>query len=71
MANWWENTRRVKHSRGNHRRFLTSLDMSEAKRMDAIRNSEIKRGLIQQKFFRGIFDCGCGVTGCIIVSEYD
>jgi len=35
MANWWNNTKRVDHSK-NGRRFLTSFDMSEAKRIDAI-----------------------------------
>jgi len=71
VANWWENTRRAKHSRGNHRRFLTSLDMSEAKRLDAVQNSQIKRGIVEQKFFRSIVDCGCGTTGCIMVIEHD
>lgn len=71
MANWWKNVRRVKHSRKNHRRFLTSLDMSEAKRIDAVLNSRINRGETERKFFRGIFDCGCGATGCIMVTEYN
>ncbi len=69
MANWWNNTRRVDHSK-NGRRFLTSFDMSEAKRMDAILNSQIKRGEREAKFNRYMCECGCGCSGCIIVNEY-
>lgn len=68
MANWWDNTRRVKHSK-NNRRFFTSLDMSEAKRLESILNSRIKRGEISAKFTQHMYDCGCGVTGCIIVVQ--
>jgi hypothetical protein len=69
MANWWENVKRVEYSKGG-RRFLSSFDMSEAKRLDSILNSRIKRGEIPAKFNRYMCDCGCGCTGCIIVNEY-
>lgn len=70
MANWWHNVRRVEYSRRN-KRFLTSFDMSEAKRMEAILNSRIKRGDIEKKFNQYMSVCGCGVSGCIIVSQHD
>ncbi len=70
MANWWNNVKRVDYSK-NNRRFFTSFDMSEAKRIDAILNSQIKRGEIEAKFNRYMCDCGCGCSGCIIVSEYN
>lgn len=69
MAKWWNNVTRVEHSK-NGRRFLTSFDMSEAKRMDSIVNSQIKRGERKAKFNRYMCDCGCGCSGCIIVNEY-
>jgi hypothetical protein len=69
MAKWWNNVRRVKESK-KYRRFLTSFDMAEAKRMESILNSQIKRGDREQKARRYMSVCGCGCTGCIIVSEY-
>ena len=69
MANWWNNVKRVEHSK-NGKRFYSSFDMSEAKRMDAILNSQIKRGDRKELFNRYMCDCGCGASGCIIVSEY-
>lgn len=69
MAKWWDNVRRVDHSK-NGKRFYTSFDMAEAKRMDSILNSQIKRGDRKAKFTRYMCDCGCGASGCIIVNEY-
>ena len=53
------------------RRFYTSVDMSELKHMTAIRNAEIKRGLIVDKANNGICVCGCGNEGCFILYNYD
>ncbi len=69
MANWWNNVKRVDQSK-NGKRFYTSFDMSEAKRMESILNSRIKRGEIPAKFNQYMCDCGCGASGCIIVSQY-
>jgi hypothetical protein len=70
MANWWENIKRVEYSKGNRRRFLTSFDMSEAKRAESILNSRIKREEIERMPYLYMCDCGCGCSGCIIVSQY-
>lgn len=69
MAKWWENTKRVKHSKRN-KRFLTLFDMSEAKRAESILNSQIKRGERERLPHVYMCDCGCGCEGCIIVSQY-
>ncbi len=71
MAKWWENVRRVEHSRKRNKRFLTSFDMSEAKRAESILNSQIKRGERERLPYGYMVDCGCGASGCIIVSQYD
>ena len=70
MAKWWENTKRVNHSRKRHKRFLTLFDMSEAKRAESILNSRIKRGELERLPHGYMVDCGCGCEGCIIVSQY-
>jgi hypothetical protein len=70
MAKWWENIKRVKHSKERHKRFLTSFDMSEAKRAESILNSRIKRGEFEEMPYRYMVDCGCGCEGCIIVGQY-
>jgi hypothetical protein len=70
MAKWWENTKRVNHSRKRHKRFLTLFDMSEAKRAESILNSHIKRGELERLPHGYMCDCGCGCEGCIIVSQY-
>lgn len=70
MANWWHNIKRVKYSK-NNRRFLTSIDMSEAKRLESIFNSRIKRGELKRKFKQHMTICTCGVSGCIMVSQTD
>ena len=69
MAKWWENVKRVKHSRVRHKRFFTMLDMAEAKRAESILNSRIKRGERKSSAYRYIYDCGCGTSGCIIVVD--
>lgn len=69
MAKWWENIKRVEYSKRN-RRFLNSFDMSEAKRAESILNSQIKRGEIERMPYGYMCDCGCGCSGCIIVSQY-
>lgn len=70
MGKWWENVRRVDHSRRRNKRFLTSFDMAEAKRGESILNSRIKRGEEERLPHGYMCDCGCGSTGCIIVSQY-
>jgi hypothetical protein len=69
MAKWWNNVKRVNESK-NGKRFLDSFDMAEAKRMESILNSQIKRGDREPKPRRYMSVCGCGCTGCIIVSDY-
>jgi hypothetical protein len=52
----------------NGRRFLTGLDMAEAKRLQAIQNSTIKRKeLNSTECQHKIEPCICGVEGCLIV----
>lgn len=71
----WEENRPKKtetfYSRRTHQRFLDLYDMAEAKRLDAILNSRIKRGEEPKKPGRVIVPCGCGASGCIIVSDYN
>jgi uncharacterized protein (DUF2249 family) len=69
MAKWWENVKRVKHSRKRHKRFFTLFDMAEAKRGESILNSRIKRGEVEASAHRYIYECGCGASGCIIVVD--
>jgi len=70
MAKWCENVKRVNHSRRRNKRFLTLFDMAEAKRGESILNSQIKRGEIERLPHGYMCDCGCGASGCIIVSQY-
>ena len=59
-------------------RFLTKQDMAIVKRKDAIRNSMVKRGEIDESDkvrFQHVV-CGCGAVGCVFISarkgsEYD
>ena len=69
MAKWWNNIKRVEYSKRG-KRFLTSFDMSEAKRAESMLNSQIKRGEIKRLPHGYMCDCGCGCEGCIIVSQY-
>jgi hypothetical protein len=69
MAKWWENTKRVNVSK-NNKRFLTSFDMAEAKRMESILNSEIKRGVRPVEGNMRHVICTCGVSGCIFCVTY-
>lgn len=66
MAKLYEILKRRKESKHN-KRFYTSRDMSELKHMIAIRNSEIKRGLVPYRANTGICVCGCGHEGCFIL----
>ena len=70
MAKWWENVRRVEYSRRRNKRFLNLFDMAEAKRAEATLNSSIKRGDIERLPHGYMCDCGCGASGCIIVTQY-
>jgi hypothetical protein len=65
MAKWWEFTRRAKESR-NGKRFYSSRDMSEIKRMESVRNSRVKRGETDNKH-KHICVCGCGAEGCFLI----
>lgn len=70
MGKWWTNIKKVEYSEVRNKRFLTSFDMSEAKRAESILNSRIKRGEIERMPHGYICDCGCGCSGCIIVNQY-
>lgn len=69
MSKWWNNTKEVRYSK-RRKRFFNSFDMAEAKRLGSILDSQIKRGEIESNPNRYICDCGCGMSGCIIVNEY-
>jgi len=49
------------------KRFLTSKDMAEARREEAIFNSMVKRGELPHKH-TDMTVCGCGSEGCIFCS---
>lgn len=57
--------RRHRHDRV----FLTSVDMAEAKHMESIANAKAKRG--ENGLHQGIYVCGCGNTGCLMLSDGD
>jgi hypothetical protein len=42
--------------------------MAEAKRVESIYNSRVKRGILPRKHTY-ISDCGCGSEGCMICSD--
>lgn len=64
--------RKTKPNRFNkQKRFLSQLDMAEAKRMESITNSRIKRGEIKKGNFGWHYVCGCGVEGCVGHSEHN
>ena len=66
MAKWYEIVKRVDHSK-NGKRFYSSRDMMEIRRMESVANSELKRGL-RKKDHTHIYECGCGTEGCFIIS---
>jgi hypothetical protein len=72
MSKWWEFTRRTDSGRFRVRygkkRFYTSRDMSELKRMESVSNAEAKRGERDKKH-EYISVCGCGSEGCFILSH--
>jgi hypothetical protein len=53
-------------------RFLSKLDIHEARREQEIWNSMLKRGLIDpSKFVRTQYVvCGCGVRGCGFITQW-
>lgn len=58
--------RKKKPNRFNHqKRFLSSLDLAEAKKMESITNSQIKRGDKEPGNFAYHYVCGCGAEGCV------
>jgi hypothetical protein len=66
MAKWY---RVIKHNvkeSSNFKRFYTSRDMMEIKRMESIVNSEVKRGERKNKH-TGISRCSCGSEGCFVL----
>lgn len=66
MSKWYERVRRRDESK-NGKRFYTELDMAEIKRMESVANSEVKRGLRENKpNYYSV--CGCGAEGCFIIS---
>ena len=48
------------------KRFYTSRDMAELKRMEAISYAEAKRG--EHTKHTNISVCGCGMEGCFLLS---
>jgi thiamine pyrophosphokinase len=66
-----KNLIKKRKSSKNGNRFFTSLDMSEIKHQEAIKNSEIKRGKRQDKGNNYISECGCGFEGCFVHGEFD
>ena len=65
MAKWYNIVKRYKGESKSHKRFYSSRDMMELKRMISVANSEAKRGL--RKPYKGISPCGCGMEGCFIL----
>ena len=58
--------RKKKPNRFDHsKRFLSLLDLAEAKRMESITNSQIKRGEREDGNYAYHYVCGCGVEGCV------
>jgi hypothetical protein len=63
--------RKVKPNRFHiQKRFLSQLDLAEMKKMEAISNSQIKRGERQKGNWGGHYVCGCGVEGCVGYNEH-
>ena len=60
-----------KSSKKKHKRFYTALDMAEIKHQEAIKASEIKRGVREPKGNNSIIVCGCGREGCFLHLEHD
>ena len=74
MAKLWKLCKpNMKASKASHyrKRFFTSIDMSELKHMIAIRNSQIKRGEIEDHPNNYIAVCGCGHEGCFILGSHE
>lgn len=65
MAKWYNVVKKYKGESRNFKRFYSSRDMMELKRMISVANSEAKRGL--RKPHNGISPCGCGMEGCFIL----
>lgn len=77
MAKLWKLCKLRPESRWNpitkkgHKRFYTSVDMSELKHMIAQRNSQIKRGEVKDHPNNYISVCGCGNEGCFILGGHE
>lgn len=56
------------HHRKGNRRFYSQTDMAIVKRDQAAKNSQIKRGDIEDLPNNDIHHCGCGALGCFIHS---
>lgn len=53
----------------NKKRFLSLLDLAEAKKMEAIFNSRVKRGELTRGNFGFHYVCACGIEGCVNYTE--
>ena len=59
-----ENIQKKKPISKNGKRKLTSVDMSSVKHLQAINNSEVKRGEAPKGNTHNVLICECGVEGC-------
>jgi hypothetical protein len=47
---------------------LTGREIGMIRHADAVRNSQIRRGLIEDRACTQHVQCGCGAPGCVFVS---
>lgn len=66
-----ENIKKKKKESKNGKCFYISVDMSEIKRDESIKKSQIKRGERENKKDNYIIICGCGTEGCFIHGDLD
>jgi hypothetical protein len=71
MAKLWQVCKSNRKESKHNKRFYSSRDMSELKHMEAIKASEIKRGIRKDYPNNYISVCGCGHEGCFILGGYD
>lgn len=63
---------KVEYSRDLNKRFFNSIDMAEIKRLEAIKNSQVKRGeLVLKGNNEYVSNCSCGIGGCFFHGSYE